>query len=382
MLRVLCCVLLAALLIASALGCMPRAATYTLSLASPTPPEVSARAAILMEAGTGLVLTEKNADERLPMASTTKIMTALVVLEQLPLDMTVAVPPEAVGVEGSSVYLYAGERLTVETLLYALLLSSANDAAVALALTVSESVEAFAALMNERAATLGLTNTHFCNPHGLHSEEHYTTARDLARLFSAAMQNADFARISATKRHTQKQDGTDATRLFLNHNRLLGTLDGACGGKTGFTRAAGRCLASAARRNGLLLVAVTLQAPNDWQDHRALLEFGFASYEQYTPSPSPISVPVVGGERKHVALLPTASPSLPLPRGTEVECTLELPRFLFGGFAAGEVRGRLIYRAGGEVIAEIPLATAEPVAAERPRSLISRLFKKIRFRTL
>lgn len=381
-LRTVCCLLLATLILTTlATTGAAKAETYTLSLATGEAPALSARAALLMEGRTGLVLCEKNADERLPMASTTKLMTALLALEHLSPEMTLTVPREAVGIEGSSIYLFEGEHITVQTLLYALLLSSANDAAVALAIAVSGSVEAFATLMNERAAALGLTDTHFCNPHGLHDDMHYTTARDLARLFAAALANPALAEITGTARYEAPQAGTGATRLFLNHNRLLRTLPGACGGKTGYTRAAGRCLASAALREGLLLIAVTLNAPDDWQDHSAMMEWGFQRFEQFEPNVMPLRVPVVGGTQDSVTLLPTAALSLTLEKGHgEILCSVEHPRFLFGGFAPGEVRGRLVYRLDGEVIGEIPLATAEGVDAEQPLGFFAQLMKKIRFR--
>ena len=345
------------------------------TLAATTAPETSAASFALLDADSGTLLAGKDMDTRLPMASTTKIMTALVVLETLPLDTVVEIPPEAVGIEGSSIYLYRGEQITVHTLLYALMLSSANDAAVALALACDGSIEAFAARMNQKAAELELLNTHFCNPNGLHDREHYTTARDLARLTAAALQNPVFAEIVATRRHTAAQQGTGATRLFVNHNRLLRTLDGAIGVKTGFTRAAGRCLVSAARRDGLTLIAVTLNDPNDWHDHTALHEWGFSAFVRYTPSPEPLRVPVVGGVASEVTLLPTGSLSLLLPADhADITCTYEAPRFLFAGVKKGEQRGRIVYRLDGEIIGELALQTAGDVPAQKKKGFFARLF--------
>ena len=201
-------------------------------------PSISARSAILIAAETGEALFEKAADERLPMASTTKIMTALAAIESMPLDTVVTVPAGAVGVEGSSVYLEAGEKLTLEDLLYALLLASANDAATAIALTVSGSVEEFAALMNEKAAALGLSGTHFTNPHGLYDEEHYTTAADLAKLTAYALENEVFAKIVSTYKRTIPLNGDNGVRVLINHNRLLRMSDDVIGVKTGFTKKA------------------------------------------------------------------------------------------------------------------------------------------------
>ena len=249
LLLALCCLVFCVRLFPLRVRAAGAAAVLPASDAAPVPlPSLSAASAILCDGVSGASLAEKNADARLPMASTTKIMTGLLAIERLSPDAEITVPPQAVGIEGSSVYLFAGERISVRTLLYALLLSSANDAAVALALTVSGSVEAFADLMNARGAELGLTNTRFLNPHGLPEDAHYTTARDLARLSCAALCNPLFAEIVATKRYTAPQEGTDGTRLFLNHNKLLRTYEGALGVKTGFTKKSGRCLVVAPRR--------------------------------------------------------------------------------------------------------------------------------------
>ncbi len=339
------------------------------------PPALSAGSAVLFDPASCCFLAERDADRRRPMASTTKIMTALVVIERCSLGDTVTVSPEAVGVEGSSIYLYAGERITVGTLLFGLLLSSANDAATALAIHVAGSVAAFAQLMNERGAEMGLVDTHFTNPHGLHDEAHYTTARELALIAATAMANETFAEIVATKRYSAPQSGTDATRLFLNHNRLLRTYEGAIGIKTGFTKKSGRCLVSAARRNGLTLIAVTLDDGNDWRDHAALFDWGFAEYEGFAPEPAPITLPVVGGRASEVTLLPGDRLYRTLPAGhDEIEVRIEAPRFLFAGFEAGEVLGEAVYVLNGEELGRIPLKAANGVEkAKIPRTFFDKL---------
>ena len=196
---------------------------------------VSARGAVLMEAESGDVVFGQNENARLPMASTTKIMTALVALEQLPLDTVVTVTRESVGVEGSSIYLVEGEVLTLEQLLYALLLESANDAAAAIAVAVAGSVEDFAVLMNEKAAELGLADTHFVNPHGLDHEDHYTTARELALIAKEALNNPAFREICSSRRKTIPLHGDEGVRVLINHNKLLTSYEGCIGVKTGFT---------------------------------------------------------------------------------------------------------------------------------------------------
>ena len=233
---------------------------------------LSAEKAILMDGITGRVLYEKNGDSRSLIASTTKIMTALLVCEQCNVLDRMRIPKEAVGIEGSSMYLREGEVLTIQELLYGLMLSSGNDAAVALAIYCGGTVEGFAELMNDKARMLELDNTHFENPNGLDSPGHYSTARDLAVLAAYAMKNPVFAQTVSTKTIRVGE------RHLRNHNKLLWQVAGADGVKTGFTKAAGRILVSSATRNDRRLIAVTLNAPSDWQDHSSLLGEGFGHY--------------------------------------------------------------------------------------------------------
>ena len=229
--------------------------------------EVSATAAVLLDADTGQVLYEKNGDEQMLIASTTKIMTALVVLEQAGLDDTVTVTRDHMA-EGSSMYLKPGETVRVEELLYGLLLCSGNDAALALT-ACAGGPEPFVALMNEKAAALGMARTSFANPNGLDAEGHYSTARDMAALAAAAMEEPTFRRICSSRSVTIGQ------RTMENHNRLLRQVEGCIGLKTGYTKAAGRTLVSCAERCGCRLIAVTLRDSDDWADHAALYEYGF-----------------------------------------------------------------------------------------------------------
>lgn len=249
------------------------------SAAPSAPFSLSAQAYTLLDAQSRTTLCAQRERVRLPMASTTKIMTALIALEELPLDTVIKIPKEAVGIEGSSVYLCEGDRYTLEELLYALLLQSANDAAAAIALSVGGSLPRFAELMNEKADEIGLTDTHFVTPHGLDDPLHYTTAEDLALIAAEALSDPTFSKIVATRRHTFQTVEGEKPRVLLNHNKLLVFYEGTVGVKTGFTKKSGRCLVSAARRDGLLLVAVTLNAPSDWSDHTLLLDYGFENYE-------------------------------------------------------------------------------------------------------
>ena len=235
----------------------------------------SGSAYIVINAEDNKVLMESNAQARLPMASTTKVMTALVVLENAPVDLLVTVPEDAVRVEGSSMYLKEGEELTVLELLYGLMLSSGNDAALALAYAVGGTPEGFAELMNEKAQVLGLKNTNFVNPHGLHNSEHYTSAYDLAIICSEAMKNETFREIVATKDKKFENPDTGETRYLHNKNNLLANYKGANGIKIGFTKAAGRCLCASAKRGETQLICVVLNDGN-WFNHAAeLMDAGF-----------------------------------------------------------------------------------------------------------
>ena len=239
-------------------------------------PDVSAQSAILIEKNSGRILYSKSADLRLPIASTTKIMTALCALEYCDINMTVTISDTASGVEGSSMYLETGEKMTIKELLYGLMLSSGNDAAVA----ISEATECdFIQLMNETANKIGAKNTHFTNPNGLPDDEHYSTCSDMARITAYAMQNPDFCEIVCTKSYRIEGEGKAYPRVLVNHNKLLNAYDGCIGVKTGFTKAAGRCLVSAAERDGMTLICVTLNAPNDWNDHKSMFDYGFSNYK-------------------------------------------------------------------------------------------------------
>lgn len=309
-------------------------------------PTLSAEGAILIEAESGTVVCEKNAHTRMPMASTTKIMTAVVALELAAPDTLITVDGRAVGTEGSSVYLCEGERLTLEQLLYALMLESANDSAVAIAIGVSGSIEAFVDEMNRKATSLGLSNTHFANPHGLDAEAHYTTAYELARIAQAALQNPLLKTIVSTRKTTIPHGDTDAVRLLVNHNKMLRQYEGCIGLKTGYTQKSGRCLVSAAERNGVTMIAVTLSSPDDWNDHTKLLDYGFSMWQriELCPADYQFCLPVVGARDSYVVLGVMESYSVTLPRGIGViEQTIECPRYVFAPIKAGDVCGRMLF---------------------------------------
>ncbi len=241
----------------------------------------SARSAALYDTKNNQFIFTKNENARLSMASTTKIMTAMVVIDNADLDKTVVVDDRAVGIEGSSIYLRSGEEITVKALLYALMLRSANDAAEALAYDICGSIEAFAELMNEKANDLGLADTNFKNPHGLDAENHYTTAHDLAIISAEALKNPTFKDIASTRKI--EIESSIESRILVNHNKLLSLYDGCIGIKTGYTKKSGRSLVSAAQKGESILVCVTIDAPDDWNDHKKLLDYGFSRINATEP---------------------------------------------------------------------------------------------------
>ncbi|KKE79308.1 D-alanyl-D-alanine carboxypeptidase [Bacilli bacterium] len=242
-------------------------------------PGVSANNAVLIEQSTGRVLFEKDAHSQESIASITKIMTAIIAIESGKMKEKVTVSREAIYTEGSSIYLEQGEKMTLEDLVYGLMLRSGNDAAVAIAEHVGGSLDGFVYLMNEKAKWLGMENTHFDNPHGLDSDNHYSSAYDMAILTQYAMNNEKYREISGTTSY--KSDGR--TYSWINKNKLLTQYYEYCtGGKTGFTKKTGRTLVSTASKDGMDLIAVTLNAPDDWKDHMSLYEWGFENFDMKT----------------------------------------------------------------------------------------------------
>jgi D-alanyl-D-alanine carboxypeptidase (penicillin-binding protein 5/6) len=249
------------------------------ALEASTQPQVQGQSAILMDYHSGRVLYAKNIKQTMPPASVTKIMTALLVIEKGNLDQVVEVSPHAASTRESGIYLQAGEKMTRRQLLYACMLPSANDASVALAESISGEEEDFVELMNQRAAELGLLDTHFCNPHGLHEDDHYTTAYDLACLSRMAMQHEVFREIVKTTNIVIPGPPKEEDRSIWNQNRLLYRYDGAVGIKTGYTRQAGNCVVGAAQKDDMLLIAVSLNSPTVYEDLMAMLDYGFANYQ-------------------------------------------------------------------------------------------------------
>lgn len=327
---------------------------------------VSAGSAVIMDADSGSVLFAQNADERRGMASTTKIMTALVVLETLSPDTVVEVSPDAVGTEGSSLYLKAGEKLTVRDLLYGLMLESGNDAAAALAIACDGSAEKFADRMNARAESLGLADTHFANPHGLSAEGHYTTARELAVITAEALRNGLFREIVSTHKKQIPYDGVPDARYLTNHNPLLTKYDGMIGVKTGWTTADGKCFVTAAERGGLTLIAVSLGDTGISATHRAMLDYGFSAFERMSLSlDAPLIVPAVGGDASELHVRQKEPLNVCLPKGESAVVSVETAPFVYAGTPAGTAVGRVSFAWNGIPLGSVPLVTAEEIPVKR-----------------
>lgn len=308
-------------------------------------PGVSAQSAIVIHADTGTVLWEKNADQQMLIASTTKIMTALIAVERCDLDEKVTILPEWAAVEGSSMYLKSGETYTLRELLYGMMLASGNDAATAVACHVAGDTEQFARMMNEKARELGLTATSFENPHGLDGEQHYSTARDMANLAAYAMKNEDFAAIVGT-RNVNIHDLT-----YVNHNKLLWQCEGTIGIKTGYTKAAGRTLVSCCERDGTRYICVTLNAPDDWDDHKSLYEWAFGEYTYSVAmgAEETLELPVVCDNGGTVSVHPEQDLRVLVRPEDRVQVSVQLPRFVFPGVKAGQEAGNVVVTVNGEV---------------------------------
>ena len=349
-------------------------------------PEVSAQSAVVLTADTGTVLFEKDGHTPRPVASTTKIMTALLALEaaQEQGDPLVDITQEMVAVEGSSMGLQAGDSISLTGLAAGMLLASGNDAANAAALYLDGSLESFAARMNQRAAALGMEDTHFVTPSGLDGEDaqglgHLSTAYDMALLARAALEDQAFRQLCSSPSLAVEFAEPVKRVTYTNHNKLLTQYQGCVGVKTGFTKEAGRCLVSAAERDGALLIAVTLNAPNDWQDHTALLDYGFSQVEPYQLAGGDVrlTVPVVGSPVEVMSLRGSngGEVTLPLGQGAQVERVVHAPKFLYAPVESGEQVGEICWYLEGQLLGSAPLiaAGAAPLQEKAP-SLWERLF--------
>lgn len=349
--------------------------------AATEPPEVSAHSAILIAADSGEIIFEKNAHEELAMASTTKIMTALLALEEAEANGNpqVEITGDMTAVEGSSMGLRAGDVLYLEGIVAGMMMASGNDAANAAALYISGSQEAFSERMNQKAKAIGMLETNFVTPSGLDDDAHYSTAYDMALLGAYAIQQERFRNICSSKSCAVEFVNPSNRISFSNHNRLLSEYEGCIGIKTGFTKKAGRCLVSAAERDGILLVCVTLNAPNDWEDHRLLFDYGFAHTQVSKVEDSfSYTIPIVGSEKETLSASTTANETVTLLKESagQITCIQEVPRFIYAPVRRGDTVGRISYYLNEKKLFSIPLTADEAVDYTIKTGFFDKFFHK------
>lgn len=351
------------------------------SFASVNANAVSAQAYVLYYPAAKEVLSSQNAETQLSMASTTKIMTGLIICSQPDLSRMIEVKPSMLRVEGTSAGLCAGDRISLYDLCCGLLLESGNDAANCAAYAISGSIPKFAALMNQTAKKIGMKNTSFVTPSGLDDEKHYTTALDMAYLAAAAMKNPTFKEIVGKKSHRANYNGGDTIRTYYNHNRLLRSLDGCIGIKTGFTKKSGRCLVSACERNGAMLIMVTLNAPDDWNDHITAYNSAFSNMKTLRADNVKLKyeIPVYSGDKSKIKVRGEAFEcSVPSSSKAQLSVRIRLPAFLYASVKNGDIVGYADYYIGDEKIAELPFtATEKSDIIEIRRSFAGKLLKSL-----
>ncbi len=324
---------------------------------------ISAESYILMEAKSGRIIASHNESEKRPMASTTKIMTTFLLLESGNLEEKFKVDNEAIKVEGSSMGLCEDDIVTKLALCYGMMLPSGNDAANQTAVLLAGDIENFAIMMNERAAKIGLKNTNFVTPSGLHDDNHYSTAYDMALLAREALKNEVFKEICGTQRTKTEFGNPPYERWLVNTNKLLYMYDYCIGVKTGFTDEAGRCLVSAAEKDGVSIICVTLNAPNDWNDHIKLYDYGFSvtKSEKIEYDYSNLAAEVAGGNKSEIAVAPVETPKYTIINGEKIDISSEviLDKFIYAPVTAGQKVGRINFYTGNELIFSTELVSQE-----------------------
>lgn len=349
-------------------------------------PYVSAQCAALMCVQTGELIYDKNAFERHSMASTTKIMTALLAVEESTPGRSVRVKESMLKVEGTSMGLLPGDTVTLEALTYGMLLQSGNDAANVTAIMLGGDTESFASIMNDRAKKIGMKNTHFVTPSGLDDENHYSCAYDMALLGCEAVKNAEFLNICSKKSAVVSYGNPPYERTLSNHNRLLYSYDGALGVKTGFTKKSGRCLVSCAERDSVMLVAVTLNAPDDWNDHRRMLDYGFSVVKAKSEEPVRLDISVVGGEQNKV---PAESGRIctNAVNYDNIKYCVYSEHFVYAPVNKGDVLGEVRVYYKDKLIKSVPITASQSVRAltqptkersKNKKSAVKRLIDKLK----
>lgn len=321
--------------------------------------ELSAQSAVLLDTDTGEIIYENNAYQQMSMASTTKIMTAIITLEYIADngDEIVTISDEMVSVEGSSMGLKQGDEISLSSLVVGMLLPSGNDAATSVAMFIGGSVEGFALIMNKKASEIGMENSNFVTPSGLDDDMHYSTAYDMAKLTAYAIQNESFSEVFSSYQMTvsyySSESNSDITVTFTNHNQLLESYEYCTGGKTGYTSKSGRCLVSTAYKDGCNLVAVTLNDPNDWQDHVSLMDYGFSQIKEYVFPSYELRIPKASGGELTILIFDKTINYITANDITRVVC---LPRFIYADdLSYGDEIGTVKYYMNGELIGEYPI---------------------------
>lgn len=342
--------------------------------------DISAKSAVVICANSDQVLFEKNMDEKLPMASTTKIMTALITLEEAKKDnREITITEKMVPVEGSTMGLKVGDKLTLYALAQGMLLISGNDAATSAAIAISGSSEEFAKKMNLKAKEIGMNNTNFVTPSGLDDESHYSTAYDMAKLASFAMNNPDFEKITSSKSMKVEYSNPKKTCEFRNSNRLLRSYEGCIGVKTGFTKRSGRCLVSCAEKDNKKIICVTLSDPNDWQDHKALLDLGFENCKSINLNKSyNSSLKVVGGNFDEIKVGLNKNLNVTILKNIDdsnIKEEIYLPEFIYAPVKKGDVLGRVEYKINGQTISKFDIIALEDCEIKKHEEKFSFLKK-------
>lgn len=342
----------------------------------------SAGAYVLYCANNGEIIASHNENEKMKMASTTKIMTTLLTLEEAASNDRRVMFTKDMVAEGSSMYLGLGEVVMLSDLASGMMMASGNDAANAAAITISGSIEDFAELMNNRAKQIGMTSTHFVTPSGLDDDEHYSTAYDMALLMAYALENEQFANVTSQKSISiQFQKPSEKKNTYQNHNKLLSMYEYCIGGKTGYTKSAGRCLVSASKKDGLTLIAVTLSDPDDWDDHIALYNYGFDKYSAIDTddSDADLSVDIVGGTADNIKVYSEYKPYAVVSAedADKVVREVYLPQFVYAPVKKGEQVGMVVYSLDGKVVSQNPLYAEQSVDVQKNQKTIFDYIKEL-----
>lgn len=343
-------------------------------------PDISAKSAVVICADTGEVVFEKDAYQKMPMASTTKIMTSVLALEFGADEHFLTVTDEMVSVEGSSIGLLPDDKISLKTLVKGMLLESGNDAANSVAHIIGGSTPEFVAIMNSKAKEIGMNSTSFETPSGLDGENHYSTAFDMALLGAYAIKNPEFKQICSSKEQVVFYGNDPCRRVFTNNNKLLDTYDGIFGIKTGFTKKSGRCLVSAVERDNKTLIAVTLNAPDDWNDHKKMYDYSFENVHVIDLSCDlqDLSVKIIGGTEDVVSLYPSSNPIITsINKDFDYESKIFIKQFEYAPVKKGDILGFIeFYDENGKLIATTDICANKSVDIKIHKSEKDSLLKK------